>query len=281
MSEIVDKVTPTKKFESKSISHARSYPLVTKSEEILFSFGLVNFLYQYLIAAINFANVELSSVGVIYDSLTFVDEKFDALVLSSVDGVLQRMPSADSVNPLIYARGGYNYVNASILRPANNIIYNTGDKVLPATVSENKAVFKLEELGESSEVSKFFKIANEFVSRAKSFVSSKSNDVSSNLIYTYNDELDTMKDEASIYKRKLVAGYNTGYRFVSDFNNQTQEYVAEVATSTRSKADSLISEAKQGISAINGKATEVRNDGAELLNGSSGSGQAPAVSASA
>lgn len=281
MSEIMDKITPNKKFESKSINHIRSYSLVKQLEGFLLSFSLVNILYQYAISAIDFVNTKLSSVDVVYDSLTFVDEKVDGIILSKVDWGVKQVPPSDKLNPVVYARAAYDYINTSILRPINNMIYNAGDKVLPATVGENKAVFKLEELGESSEVSKFFKIINEFVSRAKTFVSNKSNDVSNNLISTYNDELNTMKDEASVYKKKLVAGYNTGYRFVSDVNNQTQEYVADVATTTKNKADSLISDAKQGISAINGKANEIRNEGAELLNGSSSSNQAPAVSASA
>lgn len=278
MSEIVESIKPTKTFESKSVSHIRSYPLVKKGEEVLFSLWVVNFVYQYVAAAVNFANKELSSVDVVYDALTFVDEKVDGVVLSKVDWGLKHAPAIDSVNPLVYTRRGYEYVNASLLRPANNIIYNAGDKVLPATVSENKAVFKLEELGESSEVSKFFKIINEFVSRAKTYVSSKSNDVSNTLISTYNSELDTMKDEASVYKKKIVASYNTGYKFVTDVNNQTQGYVADVATTTRKKADSLLSDAKQGISAFNGKVNEIRDESAELLNGSSSS---PAVRASA
>lgn len=281
MSEIVDKTTPNKRFESKSINHIRSYSFTKQTEGFLLSFSLVNILYQYAISVINFANTKLSSVGVIYDSLTFVDEKFDAIVLSEVDWGLKQAPSGDQLNPVVYAKGAYNYVNASILRPINNIIYKAGDKVLPATAQENKAAFKLEELDESSEVSKFFKIVNEFVSRAKTFVSNKSNDVSSNLISTYNDELNTMKDESSVYKKKLVASYNTGYRFMSDVNNQTQEYVADVATTTRNKADSFISDAKQGISSINSKANEIRNESAELLNGSSNSNQVPVVSASA
>lgn len=281
MSEIVDKTTPNKRFESKSINHIRSYSFTKQTEGFLLSFSLVNIVYQYAISVINFANTKLSSVGVIYDSLTFVDEKFDAIVLSKVDWGLEQAPSGDQLNPVVYAKGAYNYVNASILRPINNIIYKAGDKVLPATAQENKAAFKLEELDESSEVSKFFKIINEFVSRAKTFVSNKSNDVSSNLISTYNDELNTMKDDASVYKKKLVASYNAGYRFMSDVNNQTQEYVADVATTTRNKADSFISDAKQGISSINSKANEIRNESAELLNGSSNSNQVPVVSASA
>lgn len=281
MSETVDKITPNKKFESKSVNHVRSYSLVKQIEGFLLSFSLVNVLYQYAISVINFANTKLSSVDVVYDSLTFVDEKFDDIVLSKVDWGLKQAPSGDQLNPVVYVKKAYNYVNASILRPINNTIYNAGDRVLPATNQENKAAFKLEEFGESSEVSKFFKIVNEFVSRAKTFVSNKSNDVSNNLISTYNDELNTMKDDASLYKKKLVASYNTGYRFMSDVNNQTQEYVADVATTTRNKADSLISDAKQGISAINGKANEIRNENAELLNGSSNSNQVPVVSASA
>lgn len=280
MSETVDKITPNKRFESKSISHIRSYSLVEQIEGFLFSFGVVNFLYQYVISGIDFANTKLSSVDIIYDSFTFVDEKFDDVVLSGVDWGVKQVQTG-KLNPLVYVRDGYNYVNANILRPVNNIIYNVGDKVLPASAGENKTVFKLEELDESSEVSRFFKIVNEFVSRAKTHVSTKSNDVSNSLISKYNDELSTMKEESSVYKNKLVAGYNVGYRFVSDINNNTQEYVTDVATTTKNKADSLISDARQGISAVNDKTNEIRNEGAKLLNGTSDSNQAPAVSASA
>lgn len=285
MSEVIDKLKQPKAFQSKSVDHVVSYPLIKQSKDYALSFGLVNYIYQQVFSVVNYVNIRLCSYDVVYNNLKKADGLFDALVLSRVDLVLSYLPTIDSVNPLVYLDRARNYVSVSLLKPANNILYSRGDKYLPATVTENKAVFKLELLNESSEVTKFFKILNEFVSRTQALVSEKSNEVSNNLVSTYNSELHEINDKTNAYRQRAVAAYNTIVKYVHNVNSeyvqplraQTQEYVVDVAATTRSRADNIISEAK---SSINGKAEEIRSEGAELLNGSS-SKQAPAVSASA
>ncbi|CCE80334.1 Piso0_003449 [Millerozyma farinosa CBS 7064] len=293
MSQIADKVTGKKVFQSKVLKHITSYKIIRESKDYALSYGAVNYVYQQLFSVVNYINIQLSSVGVLYDTATYVDELVDTVILQRLDWLFSKLPRVDTVNPVTYYNRSTAYVSSRVLRPLNNAVYKTGDRFLPATLSENRVVYKLEESTEKSEISKFFHIINEFVSRGKQQLSSTSNQISNKIISSYNKELDSLNKESSMYKKRALAAYNSGVNIARDINKEyiqplkshTQEYVSDVANTTKVRADSLISDAKNGITTFNQQATNTlnraKNEGAELVNGGSKASPAPVVSASA
>lgn len=262
----------TKKFESKSLDHISSYKIVKSSKEYLLSYDFINKLYQYVFGFLNQFLIKVTQFSFIYRPLTFFDEAINAYVLNNFDKVLAHLPRSEFYSPRYHYNNATGFVSTRVLAPINRIIYNTGDKFLPATLNENKPVFKLEELLETSEVSKFFKIINELLSRTRLWVSSKSNTVSERVIADYNEGIESLQNEESNIKKRIIASYNTGAKLVNDVHSsyiqplrsQTQDYVSDVAKNTKSKAESYISDAKNGISQMNGRAENLEKD---VVNG--------------
>jgi hypothetical protein len=267
-----------KQLSSKSIEHVVGYPIVKDVTDYALSYSLVSYVYQqaYLITGFLFANF-VAPFPVVKNNLTWVDSQVDLVVLTRVDQVVDK---ANNFHPV-------STVEKKYLAPVNSYLYSTVDKYLPGSVTENKAAFKLDELKESSEVSKFFKILNETYSRSKQLATAKSSEVTSTVADNYNKEVAALENVSGGLQKKAVASYNTLVKFVSDINNsfirplkdQTQDYVVDVATTTKNKADSFIAEAKNGIKP---KVNEAAAKGQELLNGATDSSKsAPVVTASA
>lgn len=255
LNNVTDKVR-ARSFTSKSISHISKYQLVQKISYFLLSFTLLNFLYQQVLTA---TNLIIENIVVpykfIYDNLTWIDNKFDSIILTRVDKVVGFLPDVTKYTPFKVYHRTEELLEEKYLKPTNEFIYNSYDKYLPATVTENKTVFKLNELTELSEFNKFFIIVNEFLSRFRVFVFNKSNEASHTLVSKYNNEVNVLNEEYTGLSKNVVASYKTSVGVVKDLNNeyfkplksQTQDYVVEVATNTKNKADNFISEAKQQI----------------------------------
>ncbi|CAK7890979.1 hypothetical protein CAAN1_01S03070 [[Candida] anglica] len=266
---------------TKSVNHIASYPPVSSLVTYALSFQLINYVYQQFISL--YAVADKKAVTPYFgDLLTTVDTKFDSLVLGNVDTyVAPHLPVIASISDL----NPITFTSKNVLAPVNTIVYDTADKYLPATVTENKPVFKLSELTETSELSKSVAIGKEISSRLTTLVTSKSSEISSHLTTTYNEELEQLSDKASKevnnVQKHVSASYSTSLKLAQDLNKsyiqplktQTQDYVVDVATTTKNKADALISEAKHGIS--NGIST-INNKGEEIANSvSSGSSAIP------
>lgn len=268
----------SKQLSFKSVEHVAGYPIVKGVKDYALSYSLISYVYQqvYLITGFVFANF-VAPFPIVKENLTWVDTQVDLVVLSRVDLVVDR---ANEFHPV-------STVEKKYLAPANSYIYNTVDKYLPSSATENKATFKLEELKESSEISKFFKILNETYSRSKQLATSKSTEVTNTVSESYNKEVAALENVSGNLQKKAVASYNTLIKLVQDVNNsyiqplrnQTQDYVVDVATTTKSKADSFIADAKNGIKPRVEQATA---KGQELLNGAAESSKnTPVVTASA
>lgn len=258
----------------KSIDHIASYPPVASITSYALQFSLINYIYTQYLSFITLADDKVLT-PFFGDFISTVDGKFDTLVLGNFDTYvvpyLPTVSSLDDVNPVTL-------VSKNILAPVNTVVYDTADKYLPATATENKPVFKLSELTETSELSKSVEIAKEIFSRLTTLITSKLTEISSHLQTTYNEELGALADktekEVSNVQKHVTASYLTSLKLAQDLNKsyfqplkaQTQDYVVEVATTTKNKADSLISEAKHGISS---SIATVNNKGEEILGSSS------------
>ncbi|CUM67168.1 uncharacterized protein PRCAT00004861001 [Priceomyces carsonii] len=287
MSEIANKITG-KTFSSKSIDHISSYKPIKDTSNFLLSFGVVNYFYQQLFSVWSFVNENIiAKYSFILNTLNFVDEKFESIVLGNFDSIVKKLPDLSGLYPTTLYSKVTTKISTGYLKPTNTFIYNTYDKYLPATATDNKLAFKLEDLKDSSEITKFFKILNEFLTRSRLYVSTKSGEVSGKIVSSFNQEKDSLKEKSDGLSKNVIASYNTGYKTLKNLNeeyikplkSQTQGYVVEVATSTKNKADSLLSDAKLQ---INPKLNNISAKGEELLNGKSTSnGSIPVVSASA
>lgn len=268
----------SKQLSSKSLEHVVGYPIVKDVTDYALSYSLISYVYQqvYQITGFVFANF-IAPFPLVKNNLTWVDSQVDLVVLTRVDKVVDR---ANDFHPV-------SAVETKYLAPANSYIYNTMDKYLPASATENKAAFKLDELKENSEVSKFFKILSETFSRSKLLATSKSGELSKTVTDNYNKEVAALENVSGGLQKKAYASYNTLVKVFNDINNsyvrplktQTQDYVVDVATTTKNRADSFIAEAKNGIKP---KADAAAAKGQELLSGAAESGKkAPVVTASA
>ena len=169
-----------KQLSSKSIEHVVGYPIIKDVTDYALSYSLVSYVYQqaYLITGFFFANF-VAPFPVVKNNLHWVDSQVDLVVLTRVDQVVDK---ANNFHPV-------STVEKKYLAPVNSYIYNTVDKYLPGSATENKATFKLDDLKESSEVSKFFRILNETYSRSKQLATAKSSEVTNTVTDTYNKEV--------------------------------------------------------------------------------------------
>lgn len=265
---------------TKSINHVAAYPPIASLLSFALLFLLINYVYQQLLSVFAVADKQ-ALTPYLGTALTAVDDRFDNVVLGSIDKyVAPHLPTVKSLSDL----NPITFTSKNVLAPANTFVYNTADRYLPATATQNKPVFKLSELTESSELSKSVAISREISSRLYKLVTSKSSEITSHLQSTYNQELGQLTDKAekevSNVQKHVSASYLTLLKLAQDLNKtyfqplkaQTQDYVVDVATTTKNKADSLIAEAKHGISQT---ADKVNNKGEEVFNASSGSAAIP------
>ncbi|ODV77216.1 uncharacterized protein CANTADRAFT_91685 [Suhomyces tanzawaensis NRRL Y-17324] len=257
MSQVVEKLTSTP-FHSKSVDHILSYSYVDALVKFLLSFSLINYVYSQLaVPAWDLVNRNIVSANLfIYKPLARADAVVDQQVLSHlVDEVALGYPTK-------YAH----HVNVTYLKPTNDYLYDrVVNKYLPV------AEYKFDE--GISEAHRLAAIVSQLVVRLRNQVSDKSQAISKNIVSTYNEEIKSVTQAEPTIYNNLTASYNTATKTLTSLNEshikplraQTQEYVAEVASSTRSKADSLITDAKQ---TINPALTAANNKGHELLNGS-------------
>lgn len=254
----------------KSIDHIASYPPVASVTSYALHFSLINYIYTQYLGLFTLADDKVLT-PYFGDFLSTVDEKFDTLVLGNFDTYvtpyLPTISTLDDLNPITFT-------SKHVLAPVNTVVYDTADKYLPATATENKPVFKLSELTETSELSKSIEISKEILSRLSTLITSKLTEISSHLQTTYNEEFEHLSEKAekevSNVQKHVTASYLTSLKLAQDLNKtyiqplkaQTQDYVVEVATTTKNRADSLISEAKHGIS---NSVSSINNKGEEIL----------------
>ncbi|EGV64343.1 hypothetical protein PSN45_003862 [Yamadazyma tenuis] len=248
------------KFTSTSVNHIKSYSLVSKVTSFLASFGLVVAVYHYLealsVKAIDYA----ATYPKLIEGLKFIDLKFNELVLNTFDWAIT-LPSKS----VEYAKSKA----SAVLKKFNALYLEQVNYFLPKA----EAGLKLAE----SEISNTYAITGELVTRSKSTAVDTYTGASSYLINTYNSQYSSATASNEISKRVVVAlgtaktvWADVNAKFFEPFKATTTNYVNDVAAQTKSKADSLISDAKHGIPFLNGS-----------VENAAAAPSAPVVSASA
>ncbi|KAK6457421.1 uncharacterized protein RJT20DRAFT_1991 [Scheffersomyces xylosifermentans] len=255
-------MSETKLFHSKVLDHITGYTYVHKILSYVVSFSIVNYIYtSYVVPLVTLVNSKVLSVAPVTPYLTKFDAFADDLLTKYFDGVI-----------IGYPLKTIQYLEVTFVAPVNNYLIAAHNKYFPETAytasSDNSAVYT------------FFLILNEVLKSSRATVSNKSTEISNSLITTYNEELNSTKG-SNLIAKNIEASYSTATKTFKSLNDdylqplkvQTQDYVSEVASSTKSRADHLFAEAKQTID----PALESLNaKGASLVNGS-----AAVVSASA
>lgn len=274
-------VSNTKLASSKTLAHINTYPVVKQVLDYALSFSLVAFFYQQFAAIVALVHSKIVGVPFVVNNLAAVDAAVDTYVLTTFDKkVLPYVPKeAADLSPVAITHKLVDAINTLVLHPINSYVYSTYDQFLPATLTENKAAFKFEELknqADSSatrEVTTFVKIVNEFLLRARYLASNKLSEVSSVLASTYNKNFDALSAENNYYYKSGVASAATvkdlvstvSTDYIQPLQKQTQGYVDDA----RSRADVLISGAKQNISdTIQPKAAAAEKKVKDFVNGS-------------
>ncbi|OBA23621.1 hypothetical protein METBIDRAFT_30059 [Metschnikowia bicuspidata var. bicuspidata NRRL YB-4993] len=170
-----------------------------------------------------------------------------------------------------YKKKGEETVSA-YLKPVNDFASSALDKVLPKskkTTDESKT-------SAETELAKSMEIVNDTYERSRDLISSKSSEVTSVVLSTYNREFDSTADK-NYYVKVASASVNTGVALLKNVNSDyiqplketTQSYVQESITNAEEKAEDVVSETTNAVENVSVK-----------LNGSL-NGAIPVVSASA
>ncbi|ODV69029.1 hypothetical protein HYPBUDRAFT_193804 [Hyphopichia burtonii NRRL Y-1933] len=264
-----------KSFQSTSVKHIGSYPLVKSVSDFLLSFSLLNYFYQELYHFIGIFNSNISKVEPIYNGLVFLDANFDRMVLSRLDSVIAKTPDLSAYHPVTIYTKSVVKLNKDWLKPTNESIYKTYDAYLPGSLTENKTSFKIDAVTKDEtkiglEISHFVEISNEFLNRLKYYITGKSNDVSEALINTYNSEYEKL-DATNPYFKSGQASYKTGLTLINDVKSDyfvpLKNQVNDVASQTKTRINN----------SINLNLQQVEEKKNELINGTAN----PPVSASA
>lgn len=275
----------SKPFSSQSLNHLKKYPVVQKALAFAFSFQLINVLYSYALAVANVVySKTVANIPVAAGLLQQADTKFDAVVLSSVDAVVDKseilVKQGDTVLQEYKKKGG-EYINtyklvgddykkkavdiagaykkkgedtiSVYLKPVNEYASTTVDKVLP----------KVKEAGEtaqaevSNELHKSIEIVNDTLNRSKHLISAKSNEISNSVISTYNQKFDSAATE-NYFVKVASASINTGVTLIKSVNldyiqplkETTQTYAQEATAPIKEKAQELSQTAADTSSSI-------------------------------
>ncbi|KAK6197876.1 uncharacterized protein RJT21DRAFT_53031 [Scheffersomyces amazonensis] len=242
--------TPTKAFQSKTIPHILSYPIVSYIVSTVLSISIINYVYTtYVVQLTDFIKSKVLSIEPIYTYLSFADSKIDDSITYGDKLVVEY--------PIHY------------VKVTNDTLVSLNDKYIKEEIKIKEEV--------KDEFTRFFYILNSILINVKGKINSSTSKISSGLVDTYNSELSASKTNGYISKN-LEASINTATKtiknlndeFITPLKNQTTDYLDQVATTTKTKADTFINEAKQNIiSPLNGKVESALN------------GSAPVVSASA
>lgn len=258
----------SKTFTSKTVSHIGSYSYVDLLVSYLLSFSLIAYAYKLVFLPLwSLVNENIiSPYPIVHDNLAKVDSLVDGFILSDLLDKWVLTYPIETVKEL----------EAKYIKPTNDYFYDSVvNKYLP------KAEYKFDE--GIAETKKFFVIINELLLRLKAQVSNTSTEISNDIISTYNSEIQELskstENAKSNLKSNLTASYNTASKsftkineaYIQPIKTQTQGYVTEVATSTKNRADSFISEAKLTFTQTNKQANAAAEDlsekATELLNG--------------
>lgn len=223
------------KYTSASINHILSYKYVSLTLNYMLSFSLVAVMYRNAVHLGESGLDAVTKYPVINNNLKFVDTQVEALVLCTLDKILAA--------PGCFKATIKGVVDGK-LAVVNKYYFETINKYLPGSIID---------LEKKSEVEKVGVLSNEVLMRLKNLVKTSSNSLSNHLIQTYNQQYDADKTTGSTKRvvvtikavKALINDVNSTY--VTPLKVQTQGYVNDVALQTKTKADSLISDAKQGI----------------------------------
>lgn len=191
---------------------------------------------------VTFVNAQVLTKSPVYEAANYVDGQAD-LTLSFFDKYFIEIPktTVDSFS-------------TTYLDVANKKLIEVNNKFLPP-------------IEKSEGVLSTFK--NIFVN-FKNIAFSKSTEIQKNLVDTYNSELSSTKNQNFVGKN-IEASYNTAQKTIKTLNeeiitplkNQTQDYVDQITTQTKNKADEIIK------TKVNPKVAELKKKKDVLLNGNS------------
>ncbi|KAI5954878.1 hypothetical protein KGF57_003903 [Candida theae] len=244
--------TKAKQFDSKTIQHINSYPLVKDIEQLVLSISLVQVIHQQLVVPIyNFLITNILTISPIYE----VAGLFDGLSL--------------------YALGIFDYFfielpNYFISLIVNNFIKPINQHIIHIN---NQFLKPVENEAEDSLFQIYYTLKS-IVLNATSVAYSNANEIQSHIVSTFNQELKATSKDKSTLEKNLTASYNTGVKTVKTINddyivplkNQTQEFVSN----GRKNAESFIKETRDKIEPkLNGAAAELNNRKDDLLKNNS------------
>lgn len=267
----------SKTISSVSLDHIKSYSFVNKLTSYLLSFTVVAAVSTYAIALTNYIYTNIiSKLPLVVDVLSFVDAKFNELVLVTFDKVLEVAGAYKKKGETVlelYKKKGEDTIAAykkksedtvaTYLKPVNDYASSTVDKVLPKA----KDAAQKAEATATNEISKSIEIVNDTLERTKDLITNKSSEISNTVISTYNKEFDAVP-EKNYYAKVATASVSTGVTLLKSVNSDyiqplkatTQNYVSDVTSQTKAKAEGVVNKASEIASnepALNGLATNI------------------------
>lgn len=257
------KITGNKEFKSKSVEHVLRYPIVWKARNYGLSFGAVKYVYEQIYNVVQYINTKLSGITLFYDTLSYVDKTFDKYALGSFDRGVKFASGFDTINPVVYAKRAEGWGEKRLLKPGNDWLVEKGRKYLKTSTGE-EAGFVYDEVTQKNEISRFFRIAKEFLKRSVAKVSEKVTGLTNKVTSEYGKEVGVLENQYSNYSKKAVASYNTGRNFLKDLHT---EYVTPLTNHAQNFAhkgaeiqNESVSHLKDGVASIEKKLNNVGND---------------------
>lgn len=231
----------TKQFDSKLLNHISEYSLVKYFQQLIISVSIINLIHQqYILPLLAFVNAQILTKSPIYETVNFVDVQAD-LTLSTFDKYFLEIPKTT-----------VNSFSKTYLDIANKKLIEANNKFLTPIEKSDSVVDTVKNVAVN----------------VKNTAFNKSTEIQKNLVDTYNHELSSAKKQ-NVIGKNIEASYNTAQKTIKTLNeeiitplkNQTQDYVDQITTQTKNKADELIK------TKVSPKIEEIKKKKDGFLNG--------------
>ncbi|KAG5416869.1 hypothetical protein I9W82_005599 [Candida metapsilosis] len=260
----------TKKFDSKTIEHINSYPLVKQVEQLILSISIFQAIHQqFVLPTYQFIITNVLSISPIYE----VADLFDGLSLYAL-GIFDYFFIGLPTQVI-------NFFVVNLIKPINQQIITINNQFLKPVKNESEdSIFQI------------YYTLKSIVYNLTNVVYSNGKEIQSQIVSTYNQELKKTNSTSSpspdskksYLEKNLTASYNTGIKTVKTLNdeyltplkNQTSEFVVN----GRKNAENFLKETRDRIEPkLNGVATELNKEKDDLLNNGGSNGNSVPVPA--
>lgn len=220
-----------KKYSSPSITHIKSYTIVSEVSKYFSRFEIITYLFGQVTLLLGYVLDIVSKYPLIIDNFAYVDNLFNTLVLDNFDYLKNLLVNYYNTAVTTYNTYGENF-NKIYLEKVNQYLH----------ISNSLTLAK-----DESKVYQFLSISNYGLVSSKNIVINNSNSLSNYLLGLINSQLEANKDGNVLVKYYTVT-YNVANQIYVDLNqnyltpikNQTTDYVQDVASQTKYKADSYV-----------------------------------------